>query len=290
MIDEWRIAVEIWSGRAPGLVLRDDALASVRTLRSTEEGEVDDGELRGLRVSIHERPAKMSAPFDPVTEFPRLGYLWENGEPDRPEVPALLHFSQERGLYVEVPFTSGSHEGAGRWFGRNPQECPERLLFQDHELDLHLFGVHVASQGRDPRYEPGLGGLRTEFAVEDRDRSDVEYADVAAVRSEIDGLHEFMGWRLTEMDFSSPPETPDRSCATPRGPLSTSGRSMGSRSAWLRPIGQDRTGRTSAPSERPPCCAPRPRPRVPSRTTCGSTRLSATCWQLSVGGRSTSTA
>lgn len=150
----------------------------------------------------------MSAPFDPVTEFPRLGYLWENGEPDRPEVPALLHFSQERGLYVEVPFTSGSHEGAGRWFGRNPQECPERLLFQDHELDLHLFGVHVASQGRDPRYEPGLGGLRTEFAVEDRDRSDVEYADVAAVRSEIDGLHEFMGWRLTEMDFSSPPETP----------------------------------------------------------------------------------
>lgn len=148
----------------------------------------------------------MSAPFDAVTEFPRIGYLWENGETTRHEVPALLHFDQERGLYIEVPFTSGSHEGSGRWFGRSAVQCPEQLLFQDHELDLHLFGVRVARTGRDPRYEPGLGGLRAEFAVEDRDRSDVEYADVAAVRSEIDGLHEFVGWRLTEMDFSSPPD------------------------------------------------------------------------------------
>jgi hypothetical protein len=150
----------------------------------------------------------VSAPFDPVTEFPRIGYLWENGDSTRPEVPALLHFNQERGLYLEVPFTSGSHEGAGRWFGRKAEGCPEQLLFQDHELDLHLFGVHVATTGRDPRYEPGLGGLRAEFAVEDRDRSDVEYAHVASVRSEINGLHEFMGWRLTEMDFSSPPDVP----------------------------------------------------------------------------------
>ncbi len=56
-------------------------------------------------------------------------------------------------------------------------------------------------QGRDPRYEVGLGGLRAEYAVEDRDRSDVDYSAVAGVRSEIEGLHEFMGHSLAKMEF-----------------------------------------------------------------------------------------
>ena len=146
----------------------------------------------------------MSNPVEPDTQFPRLGNLYELARPDLPEVPALLHVDQERGLHLEVPFPAASHEGSGRWFARNGMECPETLLYQDHEMDLHLFGTYISSQGKDAEYQVGLGRLRADFAVEDRDRSDVEYSEVAATQSEIHGLHEFMAWRLAEFDFGDP--------------------------------------------------------------------------------------
>jgi ApeA-like protein len=146
----------------------------------------------------------MSNPVEPETSFPRLGYLYDPSASDLPAVPALLHVDQDLGVHLEVPFTTESHEGIGRWFGPRATGCPDQLLFQDHEMDFHLFGVFVSSRGKDPKYEAGLGRLRAEYAVEDRDRSDVDYSEVSDAQSEIHGLHEFMEWRLADFDFAPP--------------------------------------------------------------------------------------
>ena len=89
---------------------------------------------------------QMRNPFEPATQFPPLGFLYELGRADLPEVPALLHLDQEAGLpSPRNSFPVESHLGVGRSFRRERADCPPTLLFQDQEMDFHLFGVYGCS-------------------------------------------------------------------------------------------------------------------------------------------------
>jgi hypothetical protein len=137
-------------------------------------------------------------------DFPRLGFLYGDYPPDS-RVPALLNVSAERGIRIEVPFAHGSPNGGeayASWFAGD-SECPSELAFRDHRLDIHLLDVVVTGHAGNLGVGPGTGYLRAAFAVEDLDQSVASYAQVDQMRSDVELLHDFMGWKLSTTDMAT---------------------------------------------------------------------------------------
>lgn len=129
-------------------------------------------------------------------DFPRLGFVY-GGDPEI-RAPAQLNISPELGIRVDVPIAEGDAEDEpyGGWF-TDDASCPKELTFRDHLLDINLHGISAPAYTGAFGRGPGIGYLRPSFAVEDTDQSGVSYVLIDEMRSGIELLHDFMGWKLS---------------------------------------------------------------------------------------------
>lgn len=134
----------------------------------------------------------MSADLD----FPRLGFIY-GGEPEI-RAPAQLTITPQLGIRVDVPIAEAEADGEryAKWFTED-DSCPNELTFRDHRLDIHLHGIAVPGYTGPFGHGPGVGHIRAAFAVEDEDQSGASFVQIDEMRSAIELLHDFMGWKLS---------------------------------------------------------------------------------------------
>ncbi|WP_410819119.1 HEPN domain-containing protein [Micromonospora sp. 050-3] len=137
-----------------------------------------------------------------LNDYVRLGYVFVPNSSD-PPAPALLRIDEHAGIDVDIPLLPGAYPPHSL---DNPAPSPEYLHFKDDRGLLTLGGCH----GRGHRWNSASGCgrkfLRAAFAVKGADFSDESTKQVHGVRSQLAGLHAWMGWQITTMTIKNDAE------------------------------------------------------------------------------------
>lgn len=132
-------------------------------------------------------------------QFPSTGFLYD-GDESTPLVAATLNFDPVDGVRLSVPYSLDHDQGHKDWFHSSGDNLPKRLAFHDNQAAMHL--VNCRTTG----YLVGLGGMGTgyisaDYAIEDRDGNTGPYDDIHRMRSQVVGLHELAGWKMSDTRF-----------------------------------------------------------------------------------------
>lgn len=134
-------------------------------------------------------------------EFPRVGFLYDEDE-STPHIPATFDFSQAKGIRLSLPFAPDYGLEYAHWFTESAG-CPPYLKFVDTSATLHLINCRSAGHRGFVGSDAATGLLTADFAIEDPSRDKAEFDRVHTLRSRIAGLHDFTGWRLSDVDYEA---------------------------------------------------------------------------------------
>lgn len=127
-----------------------------------------------------------------------MGFLFDEDE-STPHIPASIDFATSTGIRLRLPLSPGYGSEYSHWF-TTKDGCPSYLKFVDTGGTLHLVNCRNAGYRGHIKGGVATGILAADFAIEAKS-PDEDFATFHALRSRVAGLHDFTGWRLSDVNF-----------------------------------------------------------------------------------------